>query len=44
MFHRWSVEMICLPFNPELGLAGSGKFAEYFAPIVAGQWAEPKDD
>jgi cytochrome P450 len=43
-FHRWSVEMICLPFDPELGLAGSAKLAEYFAPLVAARRAEPRDD
>ena len=36
--------MICLPFDPELGLAGSAKLAEYFAPLVAARRAEPKDD
>ena len=44
MFHRWAVEMICLPFNPQLGLSGSAKLAEYFAPIVAARRAEPRDD
>ena len=29
-FHRWAVEMICLPFDPELGIAGSARLAEYF--------------
>ena len=43
-FHRWAVEMISLPFDPELGLAGSAKLAEYFAPLVTARRADPKDD
>ena len=34
-FHRWAVEMIMLPIDPELGFAGSTKLANYFAPLVA---------
>lgn len=43
-FHRWAVEMICLPFDPELGMAGSAKLAEYFTPLVAERRANPRPD
>jgi cytochrome P450 len=34
-FHRWAVEMLCIQFDVELGLAGSRRLAEYFAPLIA---------
>ena len=43
-FHRWSVEMICLPFDPELGMAGSARLASYFGQIIAERRADPHDD
>ncbi len=43
-FHRWAVEMISLPFNPELGIAGSMRLAEYFAPLVEQRRAHPRAD
>ncbi len=43
-FHRWAVEMICLPFDPELGIAGSARLAEYFTPLVAQRRADPRTD
>ena len=43
-FHRWAVEMICMPFDPALGVAGSAKLAEYFTPLVASRRADPRTD
>ena len=36
--------MICLPFDPELGIAGSARLAEYFTPLVAQRRADPRTD
>ena len=43
-FHQWAVEMNCLPYDPELGMAGSAKLAAYFVPLIAARRAEPRDD
>ncbi len=43
-FHRWAVEMIMLPIDPELGFSGSAKLAAYFAPIVEERRKNPQDD
>ncbi len=43
-FHRWSVEMLCLVFDPEMGFAGSEKLARYFAPLVAARRRDPRND
>ena len=43
-FHRWSVEMLCLVFDPEMGFAGSEKLARDFAPLVAARRRDPRID
>ena len=43
-FHRWSVEMICFPFDPAMGMAGSAKLADYFMPLVAKRRRDPQHD
>ena len=43
-FHRWSVEMICYPFDPALGIAGSKRLANYFMPLVASRRSDPQHD
>ena len=43
-FQRWSVELISLGANIELGLAASESLRDYFADVVALRRAQPQED
>jgi cytochrome P450 len=43
-FHRWAVELISIAVDIERGFAASQKLRDYFAGILAGRRAEPRDD
>jgi cytochrome P450 len=43
-FHRWTVELICVSLDWELGIAASKKLAEYLTPIIASRRVDPGED
>ena len=43
-FHRWSVELISVGFNPQAGLAASKNLSEYFQKFLDQRRHQPKDD
>ena len=43
-FQRWSIELIGLGANIELGLAASESLRDYFAVVVADRRRQPRDD
>jgi cytochrome P450 len=43
-FHRWTIALICVSFDWELGLAASKRLAEYLTPIIEERREHPGDD
>jgi cytochrome P450 len=43
-FHRWTIALICVAFDWQLGLAASAKLAEYLTPIIERRREQPGDD
>jgi cytochrome P450 len=43
-FHRWTIALICVAFDWQLGLAASAKLAEYLTPIIEQRRERPGDD
>ncbi len=43
-FHRWTIALICVAFDWQLGLAASAKLAEYLTPIIEQRRERPGED
>lgn len=43
-FHRWTIALICVAFDWQLGLAASAKLAEYLTPIIEKRRERPGED
>lgn len=43
-FHRWTIALICVAFDWQLGLAASAKLAEYLTPIIERRRESPGED
>ncbi len=43
-FHRWTIALICVGFDWQLGLAASARLAEYLTPIIEQRREHPGED
>jgi cytochrome P450 len=43
-FHRWTIALICVAFDWQMGLAASAKLAEYLTPIIEKRRERPGND
>jgi cytochrome P450 len=43
-FHRWGVELQCVLFDFERGVAASRKLTDYFLPVIEAHRRQPRED